>query len=125
MRDGRLIFADAIFFLSPDRVAETYAAKAPKALVKQILIASALGLQNYAEYLYEKLRGNLNSALLKELDEYVRPLPGARLGLIRAANLLLRFRRGWRILPWLRAASLVVSQGAAVYSSGEHLAPNR
>jgi len=123
MRDGRLVFADAIFFLSPDRVEEIYKADAPKAFVKQILIASSLGLLNYGEYLYEKIRGNLSSSLINEIDEYVRPTTGTQLGLIRAANYLSRLKGGARFLAWLRETSIAISQSAGVYLSGEHLGP--
>jgi hypothetical protein len=96
MRDGRIVWADAIYFLSPASVRDRFGASATKAFIKQIIVARSLGLWNYAEYLYESIAGELPAAVAAEMQHFVEPAPGAYTALLKLVNALMsiRFVRG-------------------------------
>lgn len=68
-RDGRLVWGDFIFFrkLRPDD------AELDKNVLKQILIAKSLKLDNHAEYLYEKYKHIFPGEIRDELYYELKP----------------------------------------------------
>ena len=91
-RDGRLNWADAIYFLNPQRVHEQFANQAKVAFIKQIIIARSLGLWNYAEHLAEQVKPLLSPAVKSELDQYLAPDDSLRTRLAIVAQALYRYR---------------------------------
>jgi len=85
-RDGRLVWADTIFFLSPQNVRKVFKESAPAAFTKQIVMAKMMGLNNYAEFLYERVRDELPEAAKKELEDYLRPALNFQNSLSRLVN---------------------------------------
>ena len=109
-RDGRLVWADAVFFLRPDLVLERFGSAAGPAFLKQIVLAIMLGLTNYAEYVYEQhphlipdtcrkeVEGALlgpafPQALLRRTANGISRLPGGNFALIMAQRILLGLNR--------------------------------
>lgn len=76
-RDGRLVWADAIFFLKPECVDQTFGDAAPVALLKQVILAKSLGLSNYAEFLFQGVRSRLPATIAAELTTYLATGTGA------------------------------------------------
>ena len=115
MRDGRLVWADTIFFLKPDRVQEIFGGEAPQAFLKQIILAKSLELHNYAEYIYERVKPNLSAPVQQELEGYLCPRFGMQLLLIQAANLVASIPGGGRILLIFRNLLLSALRALSVY----------
>jgi FkbM family methyltransferase len=53
---GRAQWADFLFVLQPERLAETFGNELPLAIAKQVVLACMLGKKNYAEYLLDKFK---------------------------------------------------------------------
>lgn len=97
-RDGRLVWADTIFFLNEDSIKRIYKKNAPVAIIKQIIIAKSLKLDNYAEYLFEKYKTHFPQKIAKELDQY-----------INFGNILQKFVNGcFNILIYVPLGNLVL-----------------
>lgn len=121
-RDGRWVFADAIFFRSPASVSAHFGQESDKAFAKQIILACSLGYPNYAEFLLEKIKGTVSAKLVEELSQTIRrSLPRVPL-LICLCNCLCRIRGGARVLNALRRAGTRLSRSATVFSFFNHVA---
>ena len=94
MRDGRLVWADTIFFLRPELVIARFGLDAGIAFVKQVVLAMALGLNNYAEYIYEQHKSLIPESVRAELNDALRPSASPEMLLRIAGNLMARFRGG-------------------------------
>jgi hypothetical protein len=112
VRDGRVVWADAIFFLRPDRVPELADARTPHAWIKQILIARILGLYNHAEHLLATCEPRLDTPVARELRRLIRPPTRADFLL---ANWISRLPGGWPLLGLLRRFFLRGYHATALY----------
>jgi FkbM family methyltransferase len=72
-RDGRTVWTDAIFFLSPKYVRERFGNNPWKAFARQIILARLLSLNNVAEYLHVQEASNFPADVRRELLNFVRP----------------------------------------------------
>jgi hypothetical protein len=108
-RDGRLAWADAIFFLKPETVEQTFGDEAPLAFVKQVLLAHSLGLSNYAGFLFEPVRSQLPAPVAAEITAYL----GHGTEALRLVNGLAALPGGNRALlaarRWLLAGARALS----------------
>ncbi|MBI3365125.1 MAG: FkbM family methyltransferase [Ignavibacteriae bacterium] len=90
-RNGRLVMADAIFFLRMDKIREVLGAAAPLAFVKQIVLAKALGICNYAEWIYENIHQDLPKEIKEELVRLLDPSRGLKKTIVKITNKLSRY----------------------------------
>jgi hypothetical protein len=111
-RDGRTVWADAIFFLSPEKVRERFGASAWKAFAKQIILARVLCLDNFAEHLYEEASSQFPDAICRELGDFVQP-PFSLARLLVAG--LKRLPLGWGVLEVGRRLSRYGYKTTALY----------
>ena len=116
-RDGRLVWADAIFFLRPECVEHSFGDMASVALVKQIILAYALRLPNYAEYLFERVRPRLPAAIVSELTTYL----GRGKGATRLVNALARLPGGNRAILSTRRLLLAVARALSYSKTFKHI----
>ena len=94
-RDGRTVWADAIFFLKPISVRERFGQETWKCFAKQVILARLLGLGNFAEHLQRQAGAEFPEPVRKELARLVQPrfsLP--RLALAQINKLPL----GWKFV---------------------------
>jgi hypothetical protein len=70
VRDGRIVWTDALFFLTPEKVRERYAESAWKPFVKQVLLSYAGGLTNFSEFLFIKTKSEYPPAIRQELETF-------------------------------------------------------
>ena len=117
-RDGRLVFANTIFFLCPAQVEAIFGKDAWLAFAKQIILAKALGLDNYAEYIL--VRSNLPATLQDELGLYISP-KGAEMFLRQAANLVASIRGGSRGLLAVRRLLFFLAKVTTTYGKFKHV----
>jgi len=111
-RDGRTVWADSIFFLSPKEVQERFGNEAWKSFAKQIILARLLGLTNFAEHLYEQTSGQFPEAVRRELSRFVQPafnLPRSILAHINKLPL------GWMAIGALRRLFRYGYKTTAIY----------
>ncbi len=66
-RDGRIVWADFVFF----RKLKENEVEFSSNLVKQILVSKSLNFNSYAEYLLERNRHMLNKELYKEMEQQI------------------------------------------------------
>ena len=102
MRDGRLVWADTIFFLRPELVIARFGLDAGIAFVKQVVLAMALGLSNYAEYIYEQHKSLIPESVHAELNDALRPSASPEMLLRIAGNVMARSRGGSLALYFAR-----------------------
>jgi FkbM family methyltransferase len=122
-RDGRLAWADAIFFLNNDRVHEIFGTKAWLAFVKQIILAKALGLNNYAEYIYETMKADLPPTIRTEMQEYLKPPPNLQQVMIKTANAIAQVPGGGLALTMIRRLCRLMLKTLPVSRRLQHIAP--
>lgn len=121
-RDGRLVWADVVFFLNMDRVKRLFQEEASLAFIKQVILAKSLGLHNYAEHLFENVKGLLPPAVQVELREYLKLSVGLQLLLIRAANGIWAVPGGGRFLTIIRRGLSFALKTLPVSKSLKHIA---
>jgi hypothetical protein len=119
-RDGRLVIANTIFFLCPAQVETVFGKDAWLAFAKQIILAKVLGLDNYAEYIFELAKSNLPATIQDELGLYISPRGAERL-LYRAANLCCSIRGGSRGLLEMRRMLLFLAKVTTTYGKHKHV----
>jgi FkbM family methyltransferase len=105
-RDGRLVWADTIFFMSQTHVRKVFQGSAPAAFTKQIVLAKMMGLNNYAEFLYERVMDELPETVKKEIEDYLRPAFNFQNGLSRLVNLVFALPGGGFATSILRRMTL-------------------
>ena len=123
MRDGRMVWADAIFFSSDEQLSSLFQDKAPLARLKQIILAQALGLHNYAQYLFERTRGQLPSDIQAEMADYLTRNTTASHLLVQALNRLASVPGGGRMVWSLRRSSLALARTLTIHRNLRHIAP--
>lgn len=120
-RDGRLVWADAIFFLPREQVKEQRGPeRAGRAFTKQILLAKMLRLHNFAEFLYESNCADIPEEWQGDLQALVSP--GFRLG-VEIANRMAGVRGAGRLLALIGRLSGAVNRTVAV-DGASHLGPS-
>ena len=82
--EGRAVWADFLFVLSPEKLAEAFGEDLPLSAAKQIILCCTLGKKNYGEYLLQRFDRQLPESWKAELRAIVRP--------------------GWPGFTWMRAA---------------------
>ena len=122
MRDGRLAWADAIFVLSREKVEQVFQESAPRAFVKQIILAQALEMSNYAEHLYESAKPVLPAFAQQELQRYLAPGPHLPCILRHMANSLAEIPGGGRVLWFARRLLLSGARACTIHKNLKHLA---
>ena len=121
MRNGRLAFVDAVFFLSPSVVKQRRGERYLQAMAKQIIIACQYGYSNYAEYLLENCAPGLPAAVHAELRAFIQPASPAMSRLIRFVNAMARRPR---LHPWIariRRLGISVARAASYYPDTPHV----
>ena len=110
MRDGRIVWGDVIFFLGIEKVKTVFGKLAPMEFVKQIILAKALGLHNYAEFIYESTRSEMPTIVQNEMKHYLKLPLNFQMVLNRIANLVNFIPGGYLILYLINGlASFVAS----------------
>jgi hypothetical protein len=71
--EGRAVWADFVFVLSAERLAENFGEHMPEAVAKQVILCCMLGKKNYAEHLLLRFREQLPAAWRTELQRLTRP----------------------------------------------------
>ena len=120
-RDGRLVMADMIFFLNIQKVEEIFGLSAPRALAKQIIIAKALGLHNFAEWIYENARSQLSGDVSIELQQFLSRPKREALLLNRTANMVSALPGGQKVLNAIRREFTRLVNASSVSKSFPHL----
>lgn len=111
-RDGRYVYADTIFFLEPGKVRQLFGDKAPQAFAKQIILARLLGLENFAEHIFEREIEGFSPPVRGELQAFVRP----SFNLVRQGLALLNAMPfGWIAIGGLRRLCKAASSALALY----------
>jgi FkbM family methyltransferase len=113
-RDGRLVFADTTFFLKPSKIKHIFKEEAPLAFVKQIILAKAYGLHNYAEFIYERVKEDLPENIREELEEYLKPSSRLEKVLNNMANAIAWFPKGDRILFRFYLIALALAKASSL-----------
>ncbi len=72
-RDGRVVWADTIFFMGASAITARFGADTWKPFAKQILLARLLELSNFAEHLFEEASARFPEVVRRELAAFVRP----------------------------------------------------
>lgn len=123
-RNGRLVGADAVFFLNPDQVMKKCGEKAHVGFVKQILIAKLLHLDNYSEFIFENIKHELPQEVRQEIRNFIaRPLSlkGAlQRALNAAAGTILRFFPN-SLTMRMHTLSVMVSRAMNVDNRFKHI----
>jgi len=120
-RDGRLVMADAIFFMSIPMVRKTFGDSAPAALVKQIILARALGMRNYAEWIYENMKESLSETVRSELAEFLHPSRDRNHLALTLVASMSRSALGGRILRKVRRALSSMEKITALHKDYPHV----
>jgi len=71
--EGRAVWADFLFVLSPEKLTAAFGADLPLAAAKQIILCCALGKKNYGEYLLQRFDRELPEPWKAELRAMTRP----------------------------------------------------
>jgi len=71
--EGRALWADFLFALKPEKLAQNFEKDLPLAVSKQIILACMLGKKNYGEWLLQHFDSILPAEWKKELQPLVRP----------------------------------------------------
>lgn len=71
--EGRALWADFLFVLKPEKLAENFGEDLPLAVAKQIILCCMLGKKNYAEHLLQQFDKNLPETWKTELHAMTRP----------------------------------------------------
>jgi len=108
--NGRLVWTDAIFFLSHSRVRAL--GLGWKGFAKQVLLARLLGLDNFAEFLAARHQDEFPPAIRNELTRWASPK--GSMG-NRLARTILRLPGGWKLLSALRRLCLHGARQAALF----------
>lgn len=114
-RDGRTVWADAVFFLKTECVRNRFRPEAWKGFAKQIILARLLGLGNFAEFLQQQTASEFPAPIGGELARFVRPgfsLPRFIVGQMNKLPL------GWAALAAARRFFRYGYQATAVYQDG-------
>jgi hypothetical protein len=99
-RDGRLAWCDAIFFMKAGKVRQIFGEPAAtKCFLKQIILARLLGLNNFAEYLYQTHATQFPDSVRREMQDFFRQGFGASRRLIALIN---RLPLGWMFIAAMR-----------------------
>lgn len=112
VRDGRTMWADAVFFLRADAVRERFGSAAWPAFARQVLLARLLGLHNYAEAVFLAQESLMPDAARAELRRWVAP---AWHPLRWAARQLARLPGGWLLLGAARRVCGAAYEAAALF----------
>jgi hypothetical protein len=67
---GRAVWADFLFVLKPERLADTFGQSLPEAVAKQVVLSCMLGKKNYGEFLIQKF----DAVLPEDWKGVLRPL---------------------------------------------------
>jgi len=122
MRDGRMVWADAIFFNSATQLASLFQDQTPLAFLKQIILAQALGLHNYAAYLFEHMQAQLPADIQRELVGHLEQKMGIPRLLLQLLNKLASIPGGGRIVWSLRRCSLALARVSTYHRDLRHIA---
>lgn len=71
--EGRAVWADFLFVLTPERLRENFAEALPEAVAKQVILSCMLGKKNYGEYLLQQFDRSLPEDWKRELSPLVKP----------------------------------------------------
>jgi hypothetical protein len=123
MRDGRMVWADAIFFNSEGQLASLFQDRTPLAFLKQIILAQALGLHSHAQYLFERTQAQLPAGIQGELTDYLARDADASHLLIQILNRLASVPGGGRVIWSLRRRLLALARALTVDRNLQHIAP--
>ena len=121
MRDGRIAFVDAVFFLTPAMVKSRIGDLYHHAIAKQIAIACSYNYTNYAQYLLENYATDLEPATLSVLNQLIRPSSKTMLHLIRFFNAMSRYRILHPLIRRIRHGSSAVNRAASVLPDLPHV----
>ena len=76
---GHAVWADFLFVLRPDRLADTFGKSLPEAVAKQVILSCMLGKKNYGEHLLKEFANAMPADWVRELEPLTRPaFPGLR-----------------------------------------------
>jgi FkbM family methyltransferase len=123
MRDGRMVWADAIFFNSEEQLSSLFQDKLPLVRLKQVILAQALGLHSHAQYLFERTLGQLPMDIQHEMADYLAKNTKASQLLVQAVNRLASVPGGGRIVWSLRRSSLALARALTIHRNLRHIAP--
>jgi len=98
-RDGRLVWCDAIFFMKAAKIREQFGENAWKCFLKQIILARLLGLNNFAEFLYQTHANQFPDSVRRELQDFLERGFGGSRRLIALVN---RLPMGWIFIAAMR-----------------------
>ena len=98
-RDGRLVWCDAMFFMKTEKVRQNFGEQAWKCFLKQLILARLLGLNNFAEYLYQTQANQFPDSVRREMQEFIQRGFGANRRLFALINQL---PMGWMFIAALR-----------------------
>jgi hypothetical protein len=99
VRDGRTVWTDALFFLSPEKVRQRFQDAAWKAFAKQVILARLHGLSNFAQFLFQETSAGYPPSIQVELGRFVQPSFNLSFA---AAKAISRFPGGRLILEAMR-----------------------
>lgn len=114
LRDGRLVWADVIWFLGPRKVTEVFREKSALAFTKQIILAKALGLHCYAEFIFVGIKESLPTAPREELEQFLKPRLTRQTALNFLGNIVAALPRGYSVLGIVRRNAERVARAASV-----------
>ncbi len=111
-REGRLVWADSVFFLKPACVAERFPVGTWKAFAKQIILAKVLGLHNFCQRLFFDTEQLYTTEIRAELRWFSRLDPPFSW---RIADAVRRLPFGWQILGGCRRLFAQLYTATAIF----------
>jgi hypothetical protein len=111
-RDGRWVWADVLFFLSPSQVQKQFGQHTWKMFAKQIILARLLGLGNYAEHLFCETHSLMPPAIERELSTFVTPSFSLPRSVLATVN---RLPAGWMVIGAMRRVFGYLWTTTAIY----------
>lgn len=91
VRDGRVVWADTLFFLKRTSIKELLGANAWTGYLKQVLLSYLLGLHNFSEYLFITTKSDYPPEVRRELEMLLCKSRKWPLGLVAS---LVNFKAG-------------------------------
>jgi hypothetical protein len=98
---GRAQWADFLFVLRPEKIAENFGEQTDLAVAKQVILSCMLGKKNYGEFLLHKFRDTLPAPWYDALNPLTRPafpgfgrLVGSVRSVLRPLELFLKHQIG-------------------------------